>query len=369
MTMMRRRVNTLFHTVSCTVFGFVLGACLLPASERVDLDRKVGRASEDGVRVEVAHGLASVRVLSSKRLELWAQAPTLEIDVTSDQAQSAFEVLVHNCMKGSQLRHAGGVNEGTPITGEAASCSFTIPLAKRDVLTIGPADSDRDEPYAFAVLSDIQRGIDTVEDIYQRMNEDRELRFVVSTGDLANIGTRDELVRFQDEMKALAIPLYSTVGNHEMGAPPKHWHELFGPFNVHFAFKGVTFSLVDSGNATIDPEVYDWLEGWLSQARKEVHVTLTHVPPIDPVGVRGGSFRSRKEAAKLLARLADGKVDALFLGHIHSYYAFSAAGTPVYLSGGGGAIQERLDGIERHYLKVRVTPHERIDDVAIVRVD
>jgi hypothetical protein len=154
-----------------------------------------------------------------------------------------------------------------------------------------------------------------------------------------------------------------------MGAPPRHWHELFGPFNVHFRFRGVAFSLVDSGNGTIDPQMYERLDGWLDEAKSAPHVMLTHVPPLDPSGLRGGGFRSRKEAAKFLTKIGQGQVDALFLGHIHSYYAFSSAGVPTYISGGGGAIQEKLDGIERHYLRVRMDPKSGIEDVAIVRVD
>jgi hypothetical protein len=42
---------------------------------------------------------------------------------------------------------------------------------------------------------------------------------------------------------------------------------------------------------------------------------------------------------------------------------------PTFISGGGGAIEEQLDGIGRHYLKVHARPHKRLDDVAIVRVD
>ena len=138
---------------------------------------------------------------------------------------------------------------------------------------------------------------------------------------------------------------------------------------MHFRFKGVAFSLVDSGNATIDPDVYERLDGWLGAARDDVHVVLTHYPPLDPVGLRGGGFRSRREGAKLVQRLAEGRADALFLGHIHSYYAFSVAGLPTFISGGGGAIQERLDGIERHYLKLEVRPGVRIESVAIVRIE
>jgi 3',5'-cyclic AMP phosphodiesterase CpdA len=255
------------------------------------------------------------------------------------------------------------------VAGHRASCRFETHIQGATELTLTPPDADAAQPFVFAVLSDVQRAVDDVDEVFARMNEDPELRFVVSTGDLVNTGTRSELERFQRELGGLDIPLYSTVGNHEMGAPARHWHELFGPFNVHFQYRGATFSLVDSGNATIDPTVYGWLDDWLAGARRRVHVVLTHFPPLDPIGGRGGGFRSRKEAAKFVQKLGEGSVDALFLGHIHSYYAFSSAGIPTYISGGGGAIEERLDGIARHYLRVRVDPEQRIEDVAIVRVD
>ena len=71
----------------------------------------------------------------------------------------------------------------------------------------------------------------------------------------------------------------------------------------------------------------------------------------------------------MLQLLSEGRIDVLFLGHIHSYYAFSSAGVPTYISGGGGAIQERFDGIERHYLRVRASSARGVQDVAVVRVD
>jgi Icc protein len=94
-----------------------------------------------------------------------------------------------------------------------------------------------------------------------------------------------------------------------------------------------------------------------------------HVPPIDPVGVRNGSFASRNEGAKLLKRLADGGVDLTIYGHIHSYYSFENAGIPAYVSGGGGAIPERFDNMGRHFLVVAVEPQVGIQNVEVVRVD
>ncbi len=56
-------------------------------------------------------------------------------------------------------------------------------------------------------------------------------------------------------------------------------------------------------------------------------------------------------------------------GHIHSYYAFSNAGIPAYISGGGGAIPERFDGIGRHYLTVDVDPVSGVIETGLVRID
>jgi 3',5'-cyclic-AMP phosphodiesterase len=330
----------------------------------------VGQAEAAGMRVEVEDGLAAVRAFDGQRLELWAQAPALRIRIAHDRASPRpLRLTVLNCMREALLELDDTSILGMPVEGRGAACEFAVEVSDGSSLRLAPAGADEPGSFVFAVLSDIQSAVDRVGDIFARMNEDPELQFVVSTGDLVDTGARQELTYFQEQMATLPIPLFSTVGNHEMGAPASVWHELFGPFNVHFLFKRVAFSLVDSGNATIDPQVYGRLDGWLAENRAATHAVLTHVPPIDPAGLRGGSFRSRKEAAKLLQKLGHGQVDALFLGHIHSYYAFSAAGVPSYISGGGGAIEETLDGIDRHYLRVRASPERGIEEVAVVRVD
>ena len=45
------------------------------------------------------------------------------------------------------------------------------------------------------------------------------------------------------------------------------------------------------------------------------------------------------------------------------------AGVPAYISGGGGAIPERMDGIGRHYLVVEVDPRVGVRTVGVTRVD
>jgi Icc protein len=357
--------------------GVYSAACLEPAHERVELDRKVGSAEAAGVRVEVSERLAGVRAFDGSTLSLWAQAPALTLHVEHDAPEprplhiELFNVS-HEAVMAVEAREQD-MDESTlpcaPLSGRSSGCSFDVEVAGNAVLTVAVPEAPSEDPFVFAVLGDVQRAIGEVNEVFARMNEDPEISFVVSSGDLVNTGSRDELEQFQDELALLRVPYFSTVGNHELGGTPRAWHELFGPFNVHFSHRGVVFSLVDDGNATIDPDVYGWLDGWLDDARDATHAVFMHIPPLDPVGVRGGGFRSRKEAAKLMQRLAEARVDALFLGHIHSYYAFSAAGVPSYISGGGGAIPERFDGIGRHYLRVRASRKRGIEDVAVVRVD
>jgi 3',5'-cyclic AMP phosphodiesterase CpdA len=218
-------------------------------------------------------------------------------------------------------------------------------------------------------MGDIQTALPSVGDVFERIDREPDVRFVFSMGDLVEDGRLDEYELLLEKLALLDVPYFSTIGNHELRANLDRWHELFGRYNVHFEFKGAAFSIVDSGNASLDPLVYDWLDGWLEEAAGTVHVFGTHYPPIDPVGVRQGSFRSRKEAAKLLARLAGGGVDLTLYGHIHSYYAYENAGIPAYISGGGGALPEKLDGIGRHFLVVEVDPDVGLGPVGVVRVD
>jgi predicted phosphodiesterase len=223
--------------------------------------------------------------------------------------------------------------------------------------------------WRFGVLSDIQESVDKVQDIFDIMNQDTELQFIVSSGDLTVAGRESQLTRIQEKLKGLNVPFFSTVGNHEMGVRnPYLWHKLFGRHSFHFQYRGVHFSLIDSASASVDPMVYDFLDDWIEISIAQTHIFVTHVPPLDPVSVRSHAFRSRREAAKLLTRLARGHVDVTLYGHIHSYYAFSNAGIPAYISGGGGATPEQMDGIGRHYLTVEVSADQGVKSVFAVRV-
>jgi 3',5'-cyclic-AMP phosphodiesterase len=349
--------------------------CMRPSEERAERDREVGVASAHGMSVRVEGGLAGVRRIRAGELVLWGSAPALRVRVDfAASAKTSLRLELQNCTGDAELS-VESAPAGTTVQSGAASVltrkvwSVSASAPGSVVLRIAPRDFEAPGRFRFAVLSDIQEALDRLSDIHVKLNAEPELRFLLGAGDLTERGTREQLERYQRELTHLKVPYFTTLGNHELGQEPTLWHEYFGRGSFHFGFRGVAFTLLDSASATVDPLVYDWLDTWLDAARGRVHVVSMHIPPVDPIGVRNGSFANRNEAAKLLTRLARGRVDLTLYGHIHSYYAFENAGIPAHISGGGGAIPERFDGIGRHFLVVDVDATSGIRDVRVVRVD
>jgi Icc protein len=362
-------MNFRFICVSAAVLA--AASCLRPTEERVERDREVGQAEQAGLSVSVDEGLSAVRSLSDDGLVLWGSAPAFRLTLSSAQPRT-LELEVQNSLPDAELRVLSGAAQLTSLGAADAPTRLRFQLelpAGETRLAFAAPDDDSPAPFRFGILSDIQEAIDHVADIYERLNAQRDVRFVLGAGDLTSRGTREQLERFQRELLRLQIPYFATLGNHELGTHPDLFHDYFGRGSFHFRFHGAAFTLLDDGSASLDPTVYDWLDTWLEQSRGDVHIVAMHIPPIDPFGVRNGCWASRSEAAKLLARLAEGRVDATLYGHIHSHYEFDNAGIPAFISGGGGAIPERFDRIGRHFMLFDVDPQRGVTAHTVIKVD
>ncbi|MBX3184938.1 MAG: metallophosphoesterase [Polyangiaceae bacterium] len=376
----RGGLTSAWALLAAGAFTALVGCQSRPAEERARRDLEVGRASGHGVSLRVSDGLAVVREIRVEngegRLWLWSSAPSWELTLRRmDSAPERLRLRLSNIPKDAALEVVSGAAQVVklpptdPSAPPSAELSFQLTTQDAELrLRLASPASKVEGPFAFAVLSDIQEAIDSVQDIFRRVNLEPVV-FLLGAGDLTQQGTHEQLTRFQRELQGLSVPYYTTLGNHELGQSPSLWHDYFGRGSFHFGYRGVAFTLLDSGSATLDPIVYDWLDGWLKAASGRVHVVAMHIPPLDPIGVRNGAFASRNEAAKLLVKLAEGHVDLTLYGHIHSLYDFENAGIPAYISGGGGAIPERFDEIGRHFLVVDVDPAQGVTGVRAVRVD
>lgn len=349
----------------------LVAACLRPSEDRAERDLEVGQAEHAGLSVDVRDGLATVRSLSDDAVVLWGSAPGFQVRLDLPEPRE-LSIEIQNCMRDAELTLAnanGATLSALPDTGIATRRRWQLSANAGTVeLELAAPDADAHSPFRFALLSDVQEAIDDVGDVFARINEQKSLRFLLGAGDLTEQGTREQLVRYQSELSLLSVPYFTTLGNHELGTTPDLFHDYFGRGNFQFRFHGVYFTLLDSASASLDPIVYDWLDTWLGRAERSVHVVAMHIPPIDPIGVRNGSWASRSEAAKLLGRLAQGRVDLTLYGHVHSYYEFDNAGIPAFISGGGGAIPERFDRIGRHFMVFEIST-QGVHRQDVIKVD
>lgn len=349
--------------------GLLFLSCLRPSDDRVERDREVGQAERAGVSVRVTDGLAVVRSLGENDLVLWGSAPGFQLTLDVPAAREVT-IEVQNCLTDAELRASNAVIEPLGDTGVPTRKRWRVAAPTGAVeLTLAAPDSEAAEPFRIALLSDVQEAIDEVADVFERVNQVPRLRFLLGAGDLTEQGTIAQLERFQSELLRLRVPYFTTLGNHELGTTPDPYHDYFGRGSFQFRFRGVYFTLLDSASASLDPTVYEWLDGWLARAQRDLHVVAMHIPPIDPIGVRNGSWASRSEAAKLLGKLAKGGVDLTLYGHVHSYYSFDNAGIPAFISGGGGAIPERFDRIGRHFMVFDLDATTGAVSDQIVKVD
>lgn len=348
----------------------LLVQCLTPAAERAERDAKIGNAETSAYSVQVQNGLAAVRTATPDELELWLSAPVINVELKFVRA-SAVQLELANMMPSADVRIAEGDVTLEPVsTDRAKARKFLVtPSGAGSVrLEIGP-ENDSVRSFRFGLLSDVQEAIDRVHQVYEVINAQPDLEFLLGAGDLTQRGHEAQLAHFEQQLDKLAIPYYTTLGNHELGVEPPPYQRLFGRGSFSFEYRGVRFTLLDSASATLDPKVYEWLDDWLEQGREQFHIIGMHVPPVDPVGVRNGSFASRLEANKLFSRLTRGNVDLTLYGHVHSFYDFENANIPAMISGGGGAIPERFDDLGRHFVVIEVDPNDQTFSHEVVRVD
>lgn len=100
-----------------------------------------------------------------------------------------------------------------------------------------------------------------------------------------------------------------------------------------------------------------------------LRLVFTHTPPFDLFGARNSAFRSRREAARLVATLLEGEVDYIFAGSLNTFRDVLTAGIRTFITGGGGQDLEIFDETGHHWLLVTIPNAFDAPDPASVTVE
>lgn len=231
-----------------------------------------------------------------------------------------------------------------------------------------------DETFSFAVVGDINAGLETFETILAALAAEQP-DFIVLLGDVVPYPDvrRHRFLIAELAESDLAVPVFLVAGNHDVeppGCSMAQFEEIYGPADWQFLHGGVQFIGLGGWrdrNRTAVTRAF--LEHSLREAAAAARrrIVFQHVPP-----ALGGEFEVEAMAERMapLDLFARYNVDYVFAGHHHRFVRRTQNGTTYVIAGSGGAAL-RPDGASsayahfHHALLFRVSPSDVTEQILV----
>ena len=354
--------------LSCLILCIFL-SCSREADDRAIIDESIGNWSSE--QIEFQSGASTLHIKEATDEKILVRAVHSQITGTINNKAATernIELTIQNIHPNLQLKFDNALSFTELENPIRIEKSFRLQIASGETVQFNIEEPDSTS-FRFLAMGDIQNGIENIDDVIEKLNTFQdEVDFLLFLGDATMRSGEDEFEKVKAAYSRIQIPIYSTPGNHDISSIGLY-HDYFGRANYSFVHKGVRFTSIDSGDWGMGNKTWDWYKSWLKAGKDQPHIVFSHIPPKDINGVRGGHWRSRREAHAFLGHSAKYKVDGMFYGHLHTLDQYSLAGIPVVVSGGAGAFEETLDGIQRHFVKVIADPSKSHFSVSTIRVD
>ncbi|HUU07557.1 MAG TPA: metallophosphoesterase [Thermoplasmata archaeon] len=242
-------------------------------------------------------------------------------EVTISLAGYHGHVRISNCVPGSDVE---GFDGELSISG--TSISFDVDDQKDPIKVVPPGRND----FSFAVIGDSQGHNNVLQVVLESI---QGCEFVIHCGDLTPSGGKSEYAAVEEVLNASALPVYTTVGNHDVkndGAT--EYSSRFGPTQYHFDYGGMRFAFVDTSDLNFTEAQADWLREVFEGAQGRI--VVTHVPSYDPFG---DNHTLTNESCSRFSDLADELgFTAVLNGHIHAFDHSLVGETDFIITGGAG---------------------------------
>jgi len=190
------------------------------------------------------------------------------------------------------------------------------------------------------------------------------ISFVLFGGDLTYMGSESEYRNFVEHIKALTVPVYPAIGNHDIyNTGWSYYWRYLGPSTYSFCGGNAKFVVIDSASDEIGQTQMDWIAKELRLNRQPLLFVISHVP------IYGGShsgydFPKGEERDQLIELFEKYQVDFVLEGHYHSYEDITVNGVRYITS--GSFSDGLLNSGNRHFLLLRVYgPNVSVEKVPV----
>jgi hypothetical protein len=203
-------------------------------------------------------------------------------------------------------------------------------------------------PIQFAILGDSRDGEKVFTQLIQKILK-REPRFIIHLGDMISRPNEKEWKGFFEISKAIDIPFFPVVGNHEVVGTPRGEEIYRKQFilpegKTYYAFQtgGALFVILDSekGKRKILGDQWSWLKDILSSFDTPLKMVFIHRPLFLPEdSLKLGKAMDKHPLARddLHQLFVKTKVKAVFQGDDHRYDRMAKDQILYIITGGGGA--------------------------------
>ncbi len=228
------------------------------------------------------------------------------------------------------------------------------------------------ESFSFAVFGDTHSNFKIYEKVIDSVNKSGAT-FSINLGDLTAIGALSEFKEGNEINKKSKIPLYMTVGNHDVIKNKNYFSQFFSKKYYSFDFKNVHFVILDnvSDKDNFDEKQLTWFEGDLKNNKNSLIFIFMHIPPKLPyASPETAGFKTQKSQENLeifLEICKKYKVTRIYSGHFHNFFRYKTSGIPVTITGGAGGPIYDIPFLDEkhqfHYLLVKIKENEYNEEV------
>ena len=136
---------------------------------------------------------------------------------------------------------------------------------------------DPNKPLRFAIISDSHQNYADLGSTIKIINE-KNVSFVLNTGDFTNIGSNTEYDQFIEQVQSLTPPIISTIGNHDtVGKGVDLFRKIFGPDNYFFDHQSFRFIIFNNNYLDMGSIDLPWLDSAINTSPFPV-IIMQHIP-------------------------------------------------------------------------------------------